>query len=278
MSTSNQPARTFGAGFANLLAAALLSAAALPGIASAASLNIYISAPGDQSTYIAGATTETFNSLPLGLESTPYVSPVGTYQFSSSSHFAVLSADQYGGASGSQYVALGAQSHSSTPVTLALNKPADYFGFWWSAGDPNNGLSFYANRTLLARLTTADIITLLNSSSNGMVTAVNGSTYKTNSYYGNPNSGYDASEPFAYVHIFAQGVAFNKVVFDNSGTTATGFESDNQSVFSGAAQPNGSSVFVESVRANELVPEPVSFMLTGLGLVAIAMHFRRRCL
>ncbi len=247
-----------------------LAAVVLPAISSAASLNIYLSSPGSQSTYISGATTESFNTLPLGIKSTPYVSSIGAYQFSSTSHFAVLSADQYGGANGSDYVALGAQSHSSTPVDLDLVRPANYFGFWWSAGDVNNGISFYYNTTLLTRITTATIVSLL-SAHNGTVTAVNGSTYSKSSYYGNPNNHLDASEPFAYVNVFAGGTEFNRIVFDNSGATGSGFESDNHSVYFGAAAPNGASVFVETVPAVAVNGvEPASLLLSVLGMIGLA--------
>ncbi len=271
-----RPARKLENRLSRLCTAVLVGAAMLPGLAAGASLDVYISAPGEQSTYLAGATTETFNTLPLGIQTSPYNSSVGTYQFGNDSTFAVLNADQYGGASNSQYVALGSQSQSSAPVTLSLTAPATYFGFWWSAGDANNGLSFYADNTLLTRITTADIIHLLESSG-GSVTAVNGSTYTSGSYFGNPNNGYDGGEPFAYVDIFARGTAFNKIVFDNSGTTGTGFETDNHSVFSGVAEPNGPSVFIESLPASiTTTPEPTEILLTGLGLVVSGFVFRRR--
>ncbi len=214
--------------------------------------------------------------MPLGIQSAPYASAIGTYQFSSTSHFAALAADQYGGANGSHYVSLGAQSHSTAPVTLQLNTPATYFGFWWSAGDANNGLSFYYNNTLLARLSTGDIVHLL-TANNGVVTAVNGSTYAKGSYYGNPNNHLDTGEPFAYVDIFAQNTGFNRIVFDNSGTTASGFETDNHSIYLGAAEPNGASVFVENVPAVAVLvsPEPAT-ALTGLAALCVAVLLRRK--
>ncbi len=251
-------------------------AAVLPAICSAASLNIYLSSPGGQSTYISGATTETFDTLPLGIQSSPYVSAVGTYEFSSTSHFGVVAADQYGGANGSDYVALGAESRSSTPVDLNLTRAANYFGFWWSAGDVNNGISFYYNTTLLTRITTATIVSLL-SAHNGSVTAVNGATYSKSSYYGNPNNRLDANEPFAYVDVFAGGTEFNRIVFDNSGSSGSGFESDNHSVYFGAAGPNGASVFVENVPAVAVNgPEPGSLLLSVLGVVGLAAMVARK--
>ena len=245
----------------------------------AASLNVYLSAPGSQSTYIGLANTETFNSLTPGVQTTPFASAIGTYEFSNTAKFAAVAADQYGGADGSQYVALGAQSRSSAPVTLQLSNNATYFGFWWSAGDVNNGISFYYNDTLLSRLSTADIVSLL-SSNGGHVTAIDQTVYAENSYYGNPNNGSNSREPYAYVSVFANQTGFNRIVFDNSGRAGSGFETDNHSVYLGAVQPNGASVFVESAPAVAIpgifaAPEPVSLGLSVLGLTGIALAGRR---
>ena len=253
------------------------AAALLPRSVSAASLNAFLSAPGVQSTYIVGAKTENFNALPPGVQATPYVSSIGTYLFSKTSGFAVVDAGKYGGANGSDYVSVGTQSESSVPVTLALKSPATYFGFWWSAGDPNNALSFYWDNTLLARVRTADVVGLLNAS-DGVVTAVDGKQYAKSRYYGNPNNGRDGGEPFAYVNVFADDTAFNKVVFDNSGTTSTGFETDNQSAYWGAVQPAGASMLVKKAPAVAitLTPEPASVALSGMGVLSFALLLRRR--
>lgn len=252
-------------------------AALLPGLCAAASLDVYLSAPGEQSSYVAGANTETFNTLPAGIQTTPYVSAIGTYEFSPVARFASLNADQYGGADGSRYVSLGAQSASSNAVTLQLGGPNNYFGFWWSAGDSSNGVSFYYNSIFLARLSTADIVGLLGGSG-GSVTAVNGTTYSSSLYYGNPNNrSQDGSEPFSYVNVFAENTRFNRIVFDNSGQSGSGFESDNHSVHNGAAAPNGPSVFVESVPTVPVeTPEPAALSLSAAGLFGLSLVLRRR--
>ncbi len=257
-----------------------LAASSLPMQSVAASLNVYLSAPGSQSTYIGLASTEDFNSLTPGVQTTPFVSAIGTYQFSNTARFGAVAADQYGGANGSQYVGLGAQAGSAAPVTLDLSQNATYFGFWWSAGDASNGISFYYNDTLLSRLSTADILTLL-SSNGGNVTAIDQSVYTKQSYFGNPNSGGDSTEPFAYVSVFANQTGFNRIVFDNSGSSGSGFETDNHSVYLGAAQPNGASVFVESTPAVAIpnifaAPEPAGVALSGLGFLGLSFALRRR--
>jgi len=240
--------------------------------ASAQSLVAYISAPDTQSSFLqgtSGSDTETFNSLPQGDQSTPYVSAIGTFQFSSTAQAAILPADEYGGANGTQYMAFGAQSGTSAPITINLNGSYNYFGFWFSAGDANNGITLYSNGTEFARFSTQDILNLLSQS---QVTAINGTTYNSSAYLGNPNNGEDSGEPFAYVDIVTNGVTFNTVVLDNSGTTGTGFESDNDTVYVGTVTVPGTDVFVTDLA---IVPEP-SHYAELLGLLVLGLVGGRR--
>jgi len=119
-----------------------------------------------------------------------------------------------------------------------LNNPASYFGFWWSAGDQYNRVDLYSGSTLYATFSTQDILTFLNNG-NGNITALNGTTYPTKSYFGNPNrasGSNDSTEPFVYVSFVITGVSINKLAFYNL-STASAFESDNHSViFSGSTQ------------------------------------------
>lgn len=243
----------------------LLSSAGLHK-ASAQALEAYIEAPGDQSTSLTsadGVLTETFDSLPLGDQTTPYVSAIGTYQFSSTAQGDIVAADQYGGANGSQYLAFGAESGTSAPITINLNGNYNYFGFWFSAGDANNGVTFYSNGTEFARFSTATILTLLNQGST--VTSLNGTTYLSSAYFGNPNgTNEDTGEPFAYVEIVTVGTTFNTVVLDNSGSTGTGFESDNDSVAVGDITLPSTDVMVTGLA---VVPEPAHYAILLAGLL-----------
>ncbi len=224
--------------------------------ASAQTLVAYIEAPDAQTSSFAassGAETETFNSLPLGDQTSPYSSAIGTFQFSSTAQGDIIAADQYGGANGSQYMAFGSQSKTSAPITINLNGNYNYFGFWFSAGDANNGITLYNGSTQYARFSTANILTLL---SGTQVTALNGTKYNSSSYFGNPNgTNEDTGEPFAYVEIVSTTGTFNKIVLDNSGTTNTGFESDNDTVYYGSTGVTvpGTDVLVGSLAP---VPEP----------------------
>jgi hypothetical protein len=240
--------------------------------AAAQALMAYIESPGSQTSTFAGvpgAETETFNSLPLGDQTSPFASAIGTFQFSPTAQGDILAADQYGGANGSQYMSFGAQSGTSAPITINLNGNYNTFGFWFSAGDNNNGITLYNNGTQFARFSTADIVSLLSGST---VTSLGGTVYSSRAYFGNPNgTNQDTSEPFAYVQIITTG-SFNTIVLDNSGTTGTGFETDNFTVASGAFTAPNTDVFVGSFAA---VPEP-SHYAALMGVCILLLVYGRR--
>jgi len=228
---------------------------------------------------IPGVVTETFDELPLLtlINSAGFASPIGTY-VGNTSRIGVIAADQYGGAGNSDYMYVGSrQGGDSTSVTLTLNTPADYFGFWWSAGDAANRISVYSKGVLVAQFSTSDITSLL---ANNPLIALNGTTYQTSAYYGNPNtgqfSGQDNAEPFAYVNLVASGFTFDKLVLDNA--TNSGFENDNNSVFSGTVNiPQDFPSFVKVVDVPfSTVPEPGYPMLLGLLFVGSAYWKMRR--
>ena len=242
--------------------------------ATGASFGIYLSPPTNQSSSIAGVTTETFNSLAVGNRTTAYTSAIGTYQTSASTPLAVLNADQYGGASGSKYVSIGAQSGTSAPVTLNLNGNYNYFGFWSSASDNNAGVSFYSGTTLLVRYSTTTLVSFLTAKN---LTALNGSTYKSSAYLGNPNNGLNAGEGFAYVNILAAGITFDRVMFDNSGVITSGFESDNHSIANGTVIIPTNHVAMQTL-VSVSVPEPGTFSMFLFGgvLLGVGVALKRR--
>jgi hypothetical protein len=246
------------------------------GTAGAATLSAYLSAPGEVATEINGATTETFNEVTLTgnqYNSNTLVSPIGTY-VSNSTRIPIIAADQYGGALGSQYMYVGTRTGGdSTVVTLTLNSSADYFGFWWSAGDAANEIQVYSGNALVATFTTASLTSFL---STPTVTALNGTPYVSSTYYGNPNAGpfngQDSQEPFAYVDLVATGFTFNKLVLTND--ASSGFENDNNSIFDGSVnvpRDYTSFVKVEDIPVNTPVPEPNYGVLMGAVVAAGAL-------
>ncbi len=238
-----------------------------------APLQVYISAPADVTSSFSNITTSTFDSQATGNYSSLAVSGFGTYQTTGSNKFAVVADNQYGSGTGN-YFAIGAQSGTSGPVTLTFNSPQSYFGFAWNAGDANNGITFYNGTTSLGRFSTASLLTLLGQST---VTAIDGSVYQTANYFGKPGTGaaqnnrQDSSEPFGFLNFISQGT-FTSVVFDNSNTTGTGFESDNHTIR--ATAPTASGTFVYVGQTN--VPEPTSIGLLGVGgLIACVVRRKR---
>ena len=258
---------------------------AIPSTGYGASISIYISPPSIQNSEVTGTTVATFDSLAPGNLTTPYASPIGTYAATTAAPFHINAADQFGGAidpanptTPTNYFTFGAQSSSSTAVSLKLNQSADYFGFWWSAGDANNGVSFYIGNFLLLRFTTQVLLNLLNGGA-GKVTALSGAKYNTSAYYGNPNgTNQNTGEPYVFIDLVAKGLSFDRVVFDNSGTTASGFESDNHTVKYTVAAISTDHVYVGDLTTD--TPEPPGSALIAGGLLAIAAgrRLKRRAL
>ena len=122
----------------------------------------YVEAPTIQASSVPSITTETFDALTPGIYSTSVVGAIGTYVGTSTIPFAIVGADSYGGAGGSgRYFAVGSESGSAGAVVLDLSSEENYFGFWWSAGDSQNSVTFLQDGTPLATFTTANLVTLL---------------------------------------------------------------------------------------------------------------------
>jgi hypothetical protein len=194
-------------------------------------------APGVQQTSVAGATTEMFDSLPVGALGN-HVSPVGTY----SNGAAIVAPDMFGGAGQTRYISVGVQSGTSS-YQVSFPDLRTYFGFYWSAGDPQNNVDL---ATLKATFGVGDIIA-------GLPAA----------YFGNPNTGANPGEPYVYLNFTSTDLAsrFDRVVFRQVG--GGGFETDNHSVFDRIIPPPG-------------VPEPSSLLLAGAGAIALIARRARR--
>ncbi len=172
---------------------------------------------GSFNTTLSGTSVENFNNLSIGDNYNVNWSGVGTID-----QVSVLNANQYGGApydNGTGASPYAVQSASSAlggiqTTTLTLNNSSSYFGLYWSAGDPNNSISFYNGNTLVGSFSTASLMDKLPSSYNG------------NPNYAGPFGGLDPNEPFGFINFYAgTGTEWNKVVL--SDTASSGFESDN---------------------------------------------------
>lgn len=223
-----------------------------------AGIVVTVEAPKAQSTSVAAATTEAFDSSPLGGASS-LSTAVGTF---TSPNMIVKNADLFGGAGRTgRYMSLTGMSSGQVSMTLALDAFQSYIGFWWAAADPGNVVELYSGTTLLGTFNSAIALSQLSSS-----------------YNGNPNPpGGNIGEKYAYLNFFAtDGSAFNRVVFRQ--LNSSGFEMDNISIRSDPVEPPlpGTEIPGSIVVTT---PEPSTIVGSGLGgfiLTAVRRRHRAR--
>jgi T5SS/PEP-CTERM-associated repeat protein len=171
----------------------------------------------------SNVTVESFQELKAGFISKS-AAFAGNIALGSYDHLLVRSADALGGAGGKgTYMSVNSSSNAaSNPTTLTLAKPQQYFGLWWSAGGPNNVLSFYSGSKLLETFKTDDVVNFINKQAN------------KNAYYGNPNNGKSKGKPYAFLNFYADpsnpNLTFDRIVFSN--LPGGGFEQDNHTIAS----------------------------------------------
>lgn len=240
-----------------VIAVAALGAAPASGDPSPDAVSLYLDAPFVQGSYVtgtAGTTTETFDSFGINA---PCTSPLAVGPITGTC--TVQGADPYGGASassatptiggaGSNYANAGGDS----VITITLAEPSRYFGFWWSAGSASNAVSFYSDGQLVLDMTTETISTLIGAyPGSGTLNSIGADSYPRSHYFGNPRghetlspsgeSSLSATEPFAYIHLFATGsFTFDEVIMSGSG-----FEFDNLVISTLAQTPRSELVLVE---------------------------------
>jgi hypothetical protein len=177
----------------------------------------------------------------------------------------VLAADQYGGAGGGgQYAVTFNEAGYSLDLSTSLPGGVSYFGFWLSALDGGNQVSFYQGGNLLFTFTAA----LARDFINGLPNA--------SSYYCNPTSNFanqNCGEPYAFLNFYARGTtSFERIVFAQV-PAGGGYESDNHTV----GRWNRISGTVINVPGST-VPEPAlwALLVTGFGFTGSALRRRRQ--
>lgn len=223
--------------FAVLLAAVTLSTAQ-------AAIIFTPEAAGVQQTSVVGVLTETFNVLPT-TDLGNYSSIIGNY----STGARIISPDAFGGANQSNYAAIGNQSNTNT-YSISFRAQQSFFGLYWQAADALNQIEFFNGANLVGTFTSGEVFGGL-----------------SQAYNGNPNTGQNTSERYAYINFTAtNATTFDRVVFNNSAFT-TGFETDNHSIL---ASKNS---IIET--ATDAVPEPATYFLTGIACLALGYKRRR---
>ena len=170
----------------------------------------------------------------------------------------VIPADQFGGAGGSDYGVAGLNSPNRT-YTIDITTSVDdqpgngvnYFGYWLSALDGQNFVSFYKDGTKVFEFAPTDVLTLLAGKPD---------------YWGHPVTGENSKEPYVFLNFFYEGGTFDRVVF-TQGPGSAGYESDNHTLG-----------FYNRRSGNPVdpIPEPAALGLIGVGLLGIAGLRRRR--
>lgn len=226
----------------------LAAASLLASTAHAAIVETY-EAPGATTTstkFIGSSGIETFDALPsaTGGFTSSYGSTGSGYSGVYSATTQVIPADQYGGAAGTGKYAV---TYTGTGYGVTLNKTATYFGYWLSAADAGNVVTFYNGQTQVGSLNQSTLVAALRGNS---------------AYLGNPSGPYqgqDSGELFAFVNFYdTDSSGFNRVVFSQVGGGGAGYESDNHTV--------GNFASISGVTVGS-VPEPTSCALV---LVALA--------
>jgi uncharacterized repeat protein (TIGR02543 family) len=150
----------------------------------------------------------------------------------------------------------------SQSLRLDLPTGVKYVGFWWSAGNAGNTVSFFTAAsavTPIATYTTDTLNTTLGTSNpspypgTAKVTSIDGTDYLRARYFGRPAnvssltttsiSGLTNREGHAFISLYTAGnVAFTKIEFNGAG-----FEMDNIAISTNPGPVDNSLVFLEGV-------------------------------
>ncbi len=225
-------------------------------------------APGMQATtatFSVGG-VETFDSRSRG-NGTSFTTDFGTTAISGNySDVDVIGADQYGGAGGNgQYAVTFSQAGYTLDLTSTVRGGLNYFGYWLSALDRGNRVSFYSQGRLLFTFDPQDVINAVQHNAT------------PSAYYSNPNApfaGQNGGEPYIFLNFFNDGGSFDKIIFAEN-PQGGGYESDNHTVGRFLTKGTGTSVDITSGQVPG-VPEPATWAMLVMGFGLVGAAARRR--
>lgn len=223
--------------------------------------------PGAQTTTTGfdASGVETFDTISTGTGNN-FLSTFGGSVFRGNySNVEVRNADQFGGAGGDTRYAVTFTS-SGYSVDLSSTQPGGvtYFGYWLSALDRGNNVSFYSGGNLLFTFNAAAAASFI------------GGLPSAPSYRCNPNNEFanrNCGEPYAFLNFYARGgTTFDRIVFDETPQVG-GYESDNHTV---GRWNRIAGTVIPVPGTTTAVPEPASWLMlvAGFGLVGAGMRRR----
>ena len=232
-----------------------IATAALLAVPANAAFIVTYENPGveNSSAVFSSSGVETFDGLPTG-PGQNVTTDFGTGGVITGvySDLGVLPADQYGGAGGAGNYAVTFSS-SGYSLDLTTTDPAgiNYFGFYLSALDTANTLTFFKGGVAVYSFTPAAVIAAIGSNPG---------------YFGNPDApfqGANNSQIYTFVNVFDNGDTFDRIVFAENPQQG-GYESDNHTV----------GFFTD--RGGNGVPEAATWVMMIVGFGLIGVGARRR--
>lgn len=241
------------------------------------SIKVYASAPTTATETYSGAQIETFESFAAGAFTSLSSSATNPNYFSSATYTSggnsgtlpsIKANDLFGASTGSgRYL-------NVTPgntVTLTLGTAVPYFGIALSAVDAGNVFTFMdAGGNTIATFNANVIRTLLPNTAGSTVKAINGTTYNTQAYYGQPGNtdpnNNNNVEIYSYLHFFTTGALIKSIVFSQAATSGN-FENDNHSILATAPAVDGTFI---------VVPEPGIGAMVAAGCAGVFVLRRLR--
>jgi hypothetical protein len=263
------------------LAAAIAAATLLAGAANATvpfTVSYEGEAPGVENTTATFDTVgvETFDTIKTGTGNN-FTTDFGTGGAITGvySNVQINTPDQYGAAGGvGKYAVAFGNDPYELRLSTSLPGGVNYFGYWLSALDAGNLVTFYSGGTELFQFRPQDVIDAINA------------TGHASEYYGNPNPGFqgqDSQEPFIFLNFFDTAGSFDKIVFQETPASG-GYESDNHTVGNVVLSP-GQGTTVPLIHSDAPfvpvanvpgVPEPASWALMLVGFGGMGAMIRRR--